>query len=107
MDAHSSSQLSDAEWRAVEPVLMARTDIADGSQGRRTLDGILWVMYTGAAWQELPRAYGEPHQVNECFRAWALSGLLDEVLDRLQTQSLGGTAFASDAPSSRRRSNAA
>jgi transposase len=106
MDSHCSFQLTDAEWRVVEPVLAARADIADVTQGRRTLDGILWVMHTGAEWKEMPRAYGEPHQVNERFRTWALSGVLDELLDRLEAQTPSGVS-ALGADSSRHRSNAA
>jgi transposase len=54
-------ELSDAQWQLIEPILRPRRR-AEG-RGRRwqdtrtVLNGILWVLGTGAQWGELPKNY--------------------------------------------------
>jgi transposase len=99
MDANSSFQLSDAEWRVFAPVLVARGVDCEAAQARTTLDGMLWVMHTGASWSDLPRVYGDARQVNDTYRKWALNGLLDELLDALEPAPMAaaGSHSASEA----------
>src|SRR5579885_2867966 len=54
--------LTDAEYGRLRPLLPSN----EGKRGRpytldhrRTLDGILWVLQTGAAWRDLPARYGD------------------------------------------------
>src|SRR6266567_22819 len=58
--AVSRGDLTDTEWRILNPLLPDRGErgpaIADK---RRTMNGILWVLRTGAPWRDLPERYGK------------------------------------------------
>lgn len=53
--------LTDKQW-AVISSLLPKQDFRKGGRprrdDRRTLNGILWVLRTGAQWNEMPRRYG-------------------------------------------------
>jgi Putative transposase of IS4/5 family (DUF4096) len=42
---------------------------------RRLLEGLLWVMRTGAPWREIPAAYGSWHTLYSRYRRWDEDGL--------------------------------
>ena len=48
------------------------------------LDGVLWVMKTGAPWRDLPDRFGPWKTVYERFRRWRADGTLDRAVARLQ-----------------------
>ena len=48
------------------------------------LNGIFWILHTGAQWRELPERYGPWKTVYGRFRRWSDEGLLDRILQRLQ-----------------------
>jgi transposase len=50
---------------------------------RTTLDGISWILHTGAQWRELPERYGKWNSVYDRFRRWRKDGTLDRLLERL------------------------
>jgi len=74
-------ELSDSQWELIEPLLrpQRRTDGRGRpwQDTRAVLNGILWVLGTGAQWRELPNQY-PPYQT--CHRrfqqwvAWSRSG---------------------------------
>ncbi len=43
---------------------------------RRCLEGILWILWTGAQWSELPRRYGSPSTCWRRLKAWEESRVL-------------------------------
>src|SRR5436853_6648893 len=58
-------ELSDAQWELIEPILRPKRR-SDGrgrpwQDTRGVLNGILWVLGTGAQWRELPKKYS-PYQ---------------------------------------------
>ena len=53
---------------------------------RTTLDGIGWILHTGAQWRELPSRYGKWKSVYGRFNRRSKSGLLDRILRRLHTR---------------------
>lgn len=73
--------MSDAEWAFFAPFVTAST--GRPSDYRRVLDGIFWVMRTGAPWRDLPEELGKWNSVYQQFRRWSLSGLWDVLLDAL------------------------
>jgi transposase len=56
--------LTDAQWAKIEPLLPKRKARKKGGRPvadhRGCLEGILWVLKTGARWQDLPRDRGWP-----------------------------------------------
>lgn len=66
--------LTDKQWEKIEPLLPA---LPRGEQGgrpwadnRRVLEGILWVLKTGARWQDLPLEYPSPSTCWRRLRQW-------------------------------------
>ena len=43
---------------------------------RRCLEGILWILWTGAPWRELPRRYGSPSTCWRRLKEWEEAGVL-------------------------------
>jgi hypothetical protein len=67
--------LTDAGWERVTALLPA-----NGRRGKQWRDhravvaGILWVMRTGAAWRELPAAYGTWQTCHSRYARWHADG---------------------------------
>jgi transposase len=81
-------QLTDEQWDAVEPLIprkAARTG-RPPEDPREMLDGILWVLRTGAPWRDLPERFGPWQTVYDYFRAWRKGGVFDRVLEALQVR---------------------
>jgi transposase len=47
------------------------------------LNGVLWVLRTGASWQDLPKRYPPYHTCHRWFQQWQQDGTLVEVLRAL------------------------
>jgi transposase len=50
---------------------------------RAVLNGMLWVLRTGAPWHALPRRYPPNHTCHRRFQLWQRSGRLDRLLEHL------------------------
>ena len=48
------------------------------------LDGILWILHTGAPWRDLPERFGPWSSVYNTFRRWQNTGHIDAILEALQ-----------------------
>ena len=53
---------------------------------REVLNGIFWILSTGAPWRDLPERYGPWKTVYDRFRRWSQSGLFQKILDALEAQ---------------------
>jgi transposase len=51
-------ELSDYEWTAIKPMLPNKSRGVPRVNDRRVLNGILWVLRSGAPWRDLPENYG-------------------------------------------------
>ena len=52
-------ELSDYEWTAIKPMLPSKPRGVRRVNDRRVLNGIFWVLRSGAPWRDLPETYGE------------------------------------------------
>ena len=50
------------------------------------LNGILWILRTGAPWRDLPERYGSWVTVYSRFRRWRAAGVWDRILSALQAE---------------------
>jgi transposase len=63
---------------------------ANGKRGgqwndhRTTLNGIFWILHSGAQWREMPERYGKWQSVYDRFNRWRKDGTIDRMLQRLQ-----------------------
>ena len=89
-------ELSTLKWERIQPLL---PDLSHkGGPGRpwlphrRLINGILWILHTGAPWRDLPERYGPWQTVFDRFNGWRRDGtwvrivtsLLDELDDKKQ-----------------------
>jgi transposase len=51
-------ELTDFEWSIIRPVLPANSRGIPRVDDRRVLNGIFWVLRSGAPWRDLPDFYG-------------------------------------------------
>jgi transposase len=81
-------RLTDEQWNVVRshiPVSTARTG-RPARDPREMLDGILWVLVTGAAWRDLPEALGPWETVYYYFALWQRTGVFFRVVEALQVK---------------------
>jgi len=53
---------------------------------RRTINGILWILRTGAPWRDLPTCYGSWQTAASRFYRWRAAGVWDAILATRQQQ---------------------
>ena len=79
--------LTDAGWERVSRLLPANGRRGGQWRGhRQVLGGILWVMRAGAAWRELPAAFGAWQTAYDRFSRWRRDGTWDHILAALLPQ---------------------
>jgi transposase len=75
-------ELSDYEWSVIRPMLPNKPRGIPRVDDRRVLNGIFWVLRTGAPWRDLPDSYGPATTYNR-FARWRRSGVWDRTMDAL------------------------
>lgn len=53
------------------------------SDDRLMLNGIFWILCSGAAWRDLPERFGPWSTVHQRFRDWRDDGPFEQLLERL------------------------
>src|SRR5271168_3776389 len=76
--------LTDAQWALLGPFFRPKRR-ADGRgrpwrDARQVLDGVLWVLRTGAPWADLPDRYPPYQTCHRRFQQWVQEGTLDKLL---------------------------
>src|SRR5713101_192574 len=85
--AFGGMDLTDKQWAVLEPIFRPRRR-PDGrgrpwTAPRAVLNGVLWVLRTGAPWHDLPRRYPPYQTCHRRFQLWQRSGRLELLLQRL------------------------
>jgi transposase len=75
--------MTDFEWSVLEPILPQKPHGVPIVDDRRVLNGIFWVLCSGASWADLPERYGPPATCYNRFRRWIKTGLWIRIVDRL------------------------
>jgi len=81
-------ELTDEQWQVLEPLILEPPRREDGKgrprrNSREVLDGILWILRTGAQWADLPDRYPPYQTCHRRFQEWVRSGVLDTILQAL------------------------
>ncbi len=79
--------LSEAEWRIVEPLLPVAGKGKRRVDDRRVVNGIFYVLRTGSPWRDLPERYGPYTTVYNRFNRWAKKGVWLGLFEALAAQS--------------------
>ncbi|WP_181763138.1 IS5 family transposase [Mesorhizobium sp. B2-4-13] len=73
--------LTDFEWSAIQPHLPNKPRGVPRVDDRRVLNGIFWVLRSGARWADLPARYGPPTTIYNRFNRWRKAGVWDRLMD--------------------------
>ena len=74
-------EITDSQWAVIK-------DIFPGKQGdpgrtaednRRFVNGVLWILRSGARWGDLPERYGKYKSVHKRFTRWAALGIWEQI----------------------------
>lgn len=77
--------LKDEQWAVLAPLIPKPRRRADGRgrpwrDHREVLNGILWVLRTGAPWQDVPDRYPSPATCHRRFQQWVRTGVFRKIL---------------------------
>jgi transposase len=81
-------ELTDEQWEMVQPLIprkQARTGRPPRDR-RVMLNGIFWILGTGAPWRDLPERFGPWQTVYDHFASWRRKGVFAKVVQALQVQ---------------------
>jgi transposase len=71
--------LTEEQWKRIEPLLPQPKKSPKGGrrpiENRRVLEGILWVLWTGAPWKEVPKQYASGSTCWRRLKAWEQHGV--------------------------------
>jgi len=73
--------LTDFEWRVIEPLLTMKPRGVPRVDDRRVLNGIFWILRSGSPWRDLPERYGPYTTVYNRFNRWRKAGIWDKLMD--------------------------
>jgi transposase len=78
-------ELTSAQWERIAPLLPGKAS----DPGRTAVDnrlfvnGVLWVLRSGAHWRDLPERYGKWKSLHKRFSRWAKAGIWERVFEAL------------------------
>lgn len=81
-------ELTNEQWKVVKP-LIPNVEHISGQVGRPfrnprdVLNGILWILRTGAQWQDIPDKYPPYQTCHRRFQKWVKTGVFEEILKSL------------------------
>lgn len=78
--------LTDDEWALLEPLLPSKRKSAR-QDDRRVLNGIFYILRTGAPWRDLPERYGPHTTIYNRFNCWSRRGIFKRMFDQLAAKS--------------------
>jgi transposase len=77
-------ELNEAQWRRIETMLPGKAgDPGRTADNRLFVNGVLWVLRSGAHWHDLPERYGKWKSVHTRFSRWAKAGVWERVFEAL------------------------
>jgi len=82
-------ELTDAEWERIAPLLPPTHPNKPGhpwTEHRPVLNGILWILRTGAPWHDLPERYPPRSTCHDRLQRWQHDGTWNRLLQALQAQ---------------------
>jgi transposase len=78
-------ELTDHEWTAIKPMLPNKPRGVPRVNDRRVLNGIFWVLRSGAPWRDLPDDFGPYTTCYNRFVRWRRAGVWGRIVDALAT----------------------
>ena len=76
-------ELTDHEWASIKPMLPNKPRGIRRVDDRRVLNGIFWVLRSGAPWRDLPDEFGPYTTCYNRFVRWRRAGVWSRIMDAL------------------------
>ena len=78
-------ELTDTQWDRIAGLLPGKSSDPGrtASNNRLFVNGVLWVLRSGAHWHDLPERYGKYKSVHKRFSRWAKAGVWERVFEVL------------------------
>jgi transposase len=76
-------ELTDHEWTAIRPMLPNKPRGVPRVNDRRVLNGIFWVLRSGAPWRDLPDDFGPYTTCYNRFVRWRQAGVWATIMNAL------------------------
>lgn len=78
-------ELTDEQWERLKPLLPPQKPHTGrpATDHRQIINGILWILRTGAPWRDLPERYGPWQTVYGRFNRWREEGIWQHIFERL------------------------
>jgi len=76
-------ELANYEWNTIKPMLPNKPRGVPRVNDRRVLNGIFWVLRSGAPWRDLPEAFGPYTTCYNRFVRWRRAGVWSRIIDTL------------------------
>ena len=85
---HQRGNLTNTQWQRLKPLLPPQKPTVGrpNNDHRQTINGILWILRTGAPWRDMPERYGAWETVSGRFYRWRRRGIWNRILQSLQQQ---------------------
>ena len=78
-------ELTAVQWQRLAPLLPGKAGDPGrtASDNRLFVNGVLWVLRSGAHWCDLPERYGKWKSLHQRFARWAKAGVWERVFEAL------------------------
>lgn len=76
-------ELTDHEWTAIKPMLPNKPRGVPRVNDRRVLNGIFWILQSGAPWRDLPQTFGPYTTCYNRFVRWRRAGVWGRIIQAL------------------------
>ena len=81
--AHGRYDLTEFEWKKIQPLLPNKPRGVPRVDDRRVLNGIFFTLRSGMPWADLPERYGPYTTVYNRFNRWRKKGVWDRLMDAI------------------------
>lgn len=79
-------ELTDEAFERIEPLLPKHKPGGQWKDHRTVLNGMFWILNSGAQWRDMPERYGKWPTVYDRYRRWTRDGMFDRILHRLHLE---------------------
>jgi transposase len=78
----SRYELSEGPWNRIQDLLPGRQESVGrtAKDNRVFVNGVLWILRSGARWSDLPERYGKYKSVHKRFAGWATTGVWERLV---------------------------
>jgi len=84
---------TDEEWAIIEPLLPPQGRGPQRKDDRKVLDGIFYILRTGAPWRDLPERYGPRTTVYNRYNRWGERGVWRVIFEALAQECAQALVF--------------